>query len=594
MGEEKLRLSIIKKKANEQQDQKPKEDILAGGITELKDLPTLETYVDKCLDIVKGHVDKEDGRPDVKDAEVFAATHHVNTTHVAYNSALPSQNVEPMTTEGAGISVDIVFNDGRRGTVGARSIFTVDAVKNLVDLARKDSVYDPHFVGLPVPVEGETMPNFVSADEKVDKMDNAAVTSFAHEVVRGALGVYGKALGDGTLKLYEDTIFLGQGMEPLKEKRTNITIHGHASSVSSKWAVKSTTGVTASDEETKLSASVMSGVELASPDIEWGFRKESKARSSAAATHLEDFKPAEVGADAARKVLESEATDERVVLPSGKYKVIFSPQAVSEMMTYVGEHAMNIQMAIEFGDTIFTPDDIGKKVISDKLSIYDDPTLAGSISSRRLTHEGTPTKKTTLVDRGIFVDWIKDTYYANKYKGLLEAKGLGTTPRNGLKMDQGISSSSGHARPTYTNLVVEGHDTVSVEKMFSDIEEGEKVVYFDQLWYSYPMHKARKGSNHHWGNMTSSSPAGSYLVEKRNGKVVKTPLAYNKDRLLFNVRDVLSNVEQVSTEKERINGWAADSTIVTPYIKCSDIELVEVGKHVGVKANKPSAYAKGK
>ncbi len=574
MEEEKLRLSIIRKKA--EQAQKPKEDILAGGITELNDLPTLETYVSKCLDIVKRH-------PNIKDAEVFAATHHINRTHIAYNSALSSQIVEPMTTEGSGISVNIVFNDGKRGTVGARSLFTVDAVNNLVKLARKDSVYDPHFVGLPVPIKGETVPNFISADEKVDKLDNAAVTNLAHEVVRGALGVYENALKDGTLKLDEETISLGYGAEPLKEKRTNITIHGHASSVSSKWAVKSTTGITASDAETKLSASVMSGVELASPDIEWGFKKESKARASAAATHLKDFKPKDVGADAARKVLELEASDERAVLPSGRYKVIFSPQAVSEMMTYVGEHAMNLQMAIEFGDTIFTPDDIGKQVISKKLSIYDDPTLPGSISSRNLTHEGTPAKKTKLVERGVFVDYIKDAYYANKYRGLLEAVGLNTIPRNGLRMEEGISSSSVHARPTYTNLVVEGHDTVPLEKMFSDIEEGEKVVYIDTLWYSYPMHKAHKDSSRQWGNMTSSSPAGSYLLEKKYGKIVKTPLAPNRDRLLFNVRDVLNNVEQVSSEMERINGWASDSTIFAPYMKVDGVELVEVGKHVGVK-----------
>lgn len=573
---EKLRLSIIKKKADEQKEQKPKEDILASGITELNDRSTLETYVSRCLDIVKQH-------PDVKDAEVFAATHHINRTHIAYNSALPSQAVEPMTTEGSGIVIDIVFNDGRRGTVGTRSLFTVDAVNSLVKLARKDSVYDPHFVGLPVSIEGEAAPKFAGADEQVMKMDNAAVTELAHEVVRGALGVYAQAIADGTLKLDEETLDLGYGVEPISEKRTNITIHGHASSINEKWAVKSTTGITASDEATKLSASVMSGVELASPDIEWGFKKESKARSSAAATHLKDFNPAEVGADAARKVLALEASDERVVLPSGKYKAILSPQATAQMFIYVGEHAMNLQMAVEFGDTIFTPDDIGKQVISKKLSIYDDPTLPGSISSRNLTHEGTPAKKTMLVDHGVFVDYIKDTYYTNKYKGLLEAVGLDTKPRNGLRMDQGVSSSSGHARPTYTNLVVEGHDTVPLEKMFSDIAEGEKVVYFDQLWYSYPMHKERKGSNHQWGSMTSSSPAGSYLVEKRNGKIVKTPLAPNKDRLLFNVRDVLSNVEQVSSETERINDWAADSTIVAPYMKAKDIELVEVGKYVGVK-----------
>lgn len=575
--QEKLRLSIIKKKAA-RGAQTPKEDILAGGITELKDRSTLETYVSRCLEIVTGH-------PEVKDAEVFAATHHSNRTHIAYNSALSSQIVEPMSTEGSGISVDIVFNDGRRGTIGARSVFTVDAVNILVELARKDAIYDPHFVGLPLPIKDEAVQKFVSADEKVGKMDNSAVTNLAHEVVRGALGVYGKALEDGTLKLDEETLDLvGYGVEPITEKRTNITIHGHVSSIDGKWAVKSTTGITASDEETKLSASVMSGVELASPDIEWGFKKESKARSFAAATHLKDFNPAAVGADAARKVLELEAADARVVLPSGKYKAIFSPQAVSEMMTYVGGHALNLQMAIEFGDTIFTINDIGKQVISDKLSIYDDPTMPGSISSRNLTHEGTPTKKTKLVDHGIFVDYIKDTYYANKYKGLLEAKGLSTTPRNGLRIDEGTSSSSGgHARPTYTNLAVEGHDTVPLEKMFSDIEEGEKVVYFDHLWYSYPMHKEREGTGHHWGNMTSSSPAGSYLVEKRDGKIVKTPLAPNKDRLLFNARDVLTNVEQVSRETEAIDGWASDHTIVAPYLKVDGIELVEVGKYVGIK-----------
>lgn len=511
----------------------------------------LPQYAARCLDIAKEH-------PDVRDAEVFVATRKVYRVPISYSSALPSEVANPRLNEGAGIGMRFVFKDGRTGSVGARSVFTKGAINALVELARKDAVHDPDFKGLPLPIdEDEKEAGMEHDDGEIANLDAAGVCNLAHRIARGALNVYNEAAKNG-------------------DKLVNFTLHGELCVAKEEMAVKSTTGIDASDAVMKVSASVMGGRERASPEREWGLEDESKARYSAAAVRLKGFNPEEIGASAARKALELSGGKR---IESGKYAVIFGPQAVSELVTYVIAPSLDLT-GHEFCDSVFPLKEVGRQVISEKLSIYDDPTLPGSISSRKVTSEGIPTKKTVLVERGVLRDFIKDTYYANKYGDLLKAAGIDPTPRNGFRLDEGMSHPGGSPSPTFTNFVVEGHDAVPLEEMLSDIGEGEKVVYIDQLWYSYPTHKGRQGTDHPSGSMTSTSQAGSYLLEKKDGKLVRTPIKPNTFRLFASARDIFSDVEQVSIEQEDINGWASNYTARVPHMKCRNIELREVAKYL--------------
>ncbi len=534
----------------------------------------MDRYADACLN----HIMEQD---DIKDAEVFVANSDVRISELSYTTGLYSKHISPKSTKSEGVGIRLVFKDGRVAYEGARRIETKHALDYLIEAGRKGTVHDPDFVRLPVPVIGEISADDdgrVYNDDEIANMDDTGYIKIGNDIINGALDVYMQAIDDGTLDMGDDIqeMDMGNGKVKVNKRRTNITIHGHVRTVKENTVVKSSTGIDAHDSHTMISGSVMTGWEKASPEKEYGFVDESKARGRDSSAYLKDFNAKEIGASAARNALQ---LSDGKRIKTGNYKVILSPQAVAELMTYVGGPSLNLVMQ-DFYDTIFPLEDAGTQVISEKLSIFDDPTIPEAMSSRKYTSEGIQTKKTDLIKDGMLKDFIKDTYFSNKFRDRLESKGIDTTPRNGFRFEGGYSDSAWTPRPQFTNLCIVGNDTVPIEDMYSSIKEGEKIIFIDQLWYTYPMNQGDRESERKRGSITSSSPAGSYMLERKDDELVRTLIKPNTFRLSANVLDVLNNVEQVSTEHEAIYGWASDHTIDAPFIQVSEgtVHLEEIAK----------------
>lgn len=62
----------------------------------------------------------------------------------------------------------------------------------------------------------------------------------------------------------------------------------------------------------------------------------------------------------------------------------------------------------------FWRDSIGKKKVSEKLSIVDDPTLARGLASRPFNSEGAASKPMRVLTKGALENYYLDTYYAKK------------------------------------------------------------------------------------------------------------------------------------------------------------------------------------
>jgi len=57
---------------------------------------------------------------------------------------------------------------------------------------------------------------------------------------------------------------------------------------------------------------------------------------------------------------------------------------------------------------------LGEKIASSQVSIYDDGTIPSGLGSRPFDGEGLPTRKTTVVEDGILMSYLLDTYSAKK------------------------------------------------------------------------------------------------------------------------------------------------------------------------------------
>src|SRR5581483_10994711 len=59
---------------------------------------------------------------------------------------------------------------------------------------------------------------------------------------------------------------------------------------------------------------------------------------------------------------------------------------------------------------------IGTKIVSDKLTIVDDPLIPGALGSRHFDGEGISAKRMPLLDKGVLRNYFVDTYYGRKLK----------------------------------------------------------------------------------------------------------------------------------------------------------------------------------
>ena len=59
---------------------------------------------------------------------------------------------------------------------------------------------------------------------------------------------------------------------------------------------------------------------------------------------------------------------------------------------------------------------LGQKVVSEKLTVTDDPLIPGALGSRRWDGEGISAKKMAVLEKGVLKSYFVDTYYGRKMK----------------------------------------------------------------------------------------------------------------------------------------------------------------------------------
>ena len=104
--------------------------------------------------------------------------------------------------------------------------------------------------------------------------------------------------------------------------------------------------------------------------------------------------------------------------PAEPYKgiAVFSPRAVQEILLSNFVYHLNGRNLVE-GTAKWKTSELETKVVSDKITIVDNPWLPERYGCSAFDREGTPTHPLTLIDGGQLKNWLMDTYSANALKG---------------------------------------------------------------------------------------------------------------------------------------------------------------------------------
>ena len=172
---------------------------------------------------------------------------------------------------------------------------------------------------------------------------------------------------------------------------------------------------------------------------------------------------------------------------------------------------------------------LGQQVVSPRITIVDDATLADGLASRPFDGEGVQSSRLKLIDGGLLASYVCDSYAARR----LGAQVTGSTGR-GYASGPGVSAS---------NLFLENGDT-DPEELIGSVQHG---LYLTEMFGS--------GVNSVTGDF--SQGASGFWIE--NGK-----LAYPVQEITIagNVLKVLSDVQGIGNDLTFKRGSTASPTLL--------------------------------
>ncbi len=222
-------------------------------------------------------------------------------------------------------------------------------------------------------------------------------------------------------------------------------------------------------------------------------------------------------------------------LQKGKYKVLFTPEALDDLMNVVGAsvNGLNIEKK-----TSAWVDALDQQVFNQAITIYDDPSLPEGMGSSAYDGEGTPTHKRTIIENGILRNFIHSRSSAAHCGHEITGNGQ--------------RSFKTKANPGFHNLVMEaGNDTL--EDLMKQADGG---VYAHNLLGVFT-------SNFLAGQVSGNISLGYLLQDKtRIGRVKNVALN-------INVFDLFQNAI-VGISKQR--KWVGGSSYL-PYILLDGVAL---------------------
>lgn len=210
-----------------------------------------------------------------------------------------------------------------------------------------------------------------------------------------------------------------------------------------------------------------------------------------------------------------------VNIPTGRMKVVFTPNT---MYTLLWRLSAATSGAPFYNKVSPLQDRLGEKVLSEKLTIYGDPTDPEEIDQHFFDDEGLPTKKHTIFENGVFKNLILNLDYAEK----LNKSPAGTGYRGGMRGGEIVAMPPS---PSLDCSRIAPGD-VSFEDMISSIDRG--VIVLGIL-------------GAHSGNILN----GDFSVGLNPGYYVENGEVKGRVRdgmVAGNVYDVLQNIESVEDQ----------------------------------------------
>lgn len=278
--------------------------------------------------------------------------------------------------------------------------------------------------------------------------------------------------------------------------RDSLTVAGMVSNESASFAIVNNNGV-----EVEQSYAIGT-VSITAMD------EDSSGQADRQSPYISDIDPVKVAEEACERAVLGR--NPKSIEP-GEYEVVMLPYAAAEMLNflyYTGASAVSANAGTSWMDK-----NIGEKVLSDKLTMIDDP-FNPKLAQSKADAEGFPKKKLPLIERGIPKNIVFNSYYSKKMN----------------------KPNTGHATGGYGPFPMHPVMTPgnkSVEDMISSVKRG---VLISRFWYTNIMDPMTV-------QITTMTRDGLFLIE--DGKVTS---GLKNMRVTDKMLRVFSGIKSVGKE----------------------------------------------
>ena len=273
----------------------------------------------------------------------------------------------------------------------------------------------------------------------------------------------------------------------------------------------------------------LEGLLVRDTDMLWVEDSESSCRSDLVRVHeLAD-----------RLIWQLEMASRRAAVSTKVLPIVFTSKGVASALLSPLVLAFSGKAVLEGASPL--RDKLGEKVFDQKLSLWDDATVAYRVASCPFDDEGISSRRLPLIANGVVTNFLYDLQTA----ALAGTKGTGNGRRAG----------GGYPSPAISSLVLEKGE-VSFQGMLKDIREGlvvEEVIGAEQ------------------GNILGGDFGGNVLLgyKVENGEIVGRV----KDTMIAgNVYQVFKELPGIGQETRWVGG-----SLQTPPLYCSDVSVTTKG-----------------
>jgi len=205
--------------------------------------------------------------------------------------------------------------------------------------------------------------------------------------------------------------------------------------------------------------------------------------------------PESVGKEAARRTLRRLGARK---VSTRRAPVVFDQESAASLLGHLCGAASGYAI---YKGTSFLIGQLGQRIAPEAVTVYDDGRRPGGLGSRPFDGEGLPTRRTTVVDRGILASYLLDTYSGRKL-GMAStgnaSRSLGENPSVGptnFYLVPGAASPEEIIRSVRDGLYVTELIGFGVNMVTGDYSRGVAGLWIENGELTYPVEEITIAGN---------------------------------------------------------------------------------------------------